>query len=113
MNEISAELEAITAKLEAARATEKRATSDRREIENSWVLVKAKSMGLQIGSTVTVDKLIGYGASRKLTVRRSRVDRIKASSYRSGGFTIWGRTIRKDSTLGDLHQIYDAWKLEA
>ena len=83
------------------------------KLERAYAAVKAESVGVRVGSIVTVTQKQGYGKVQKLVTKRYRVTSIGYCSYRRAELTLWGVTIRKDGTDGDRHEIWQDWEVEA
>lgn len=106
------ELEALRREWTVALKEEEVATKKRYLAEDAYAAAKAASVGVRIGTIVSVKSTRGYGSKRKKTVRHYRIYKIALSSYRLHGLTLCGVTIRKDGTDGEKHEIWENWEVE-
>lgn len=84
----------------------------RDKAEQAYVLAKADSVGVKIGSVVTTTQE-GNAPKVRVVTRRYRVCGIEYCRYRAHELKLYGVTIRKDGSDGERHDIWQDWKLEA
>ncbi len=107
------ELDLLRRAFAIAKNEEEAATKKRFDAERVYAAAKAESVGIWVGSIVTVTQKQGYGKVQKLVTKRYRVTSIGYCSYRRTELTLWGVTIRKDGTDGERHEIWQDWEVEA
>jgi hypothetical protein len=92
---------------------EERALSDRRRgLEQQLAAAIAEKMGVKIGTIVRENCSIGYGPKRKEVIKRYRVVSISLSSYKRNDLSLKARTIRKDGSDGEVHELWRDWEVE-
>ena len=107
------ELDVLRRAFAIAKNEEEAASRKRLVAEKAYAAAKAETVGVKVGSIVTVTQKQGYGKVQKLVTKRYRVTSIGYCSYSRAELTLWGVTVRRDGTDGDRHEIWQDWEVEA
>lgn len=83
----------------------------RRAAEKSYAEICAANAGVKYGCIV-VTTIKGRGKSKDI-VRRYRVESTRFAGFGGTDFSIYGTLIRKDSTDGEISEIWTDWTLES
>jgi hypothetical protein len=105
-----AELKALKDAIYEANAESNKADAKRRDAETAYATALAETLGVKIGSVVTTSST--SWPSQKQVIRRYRVEKITYKSYGVVPLALIARTIRKDGTDGERHELWQDWKLE-
>jgi hypothetical protein len=104
-----ASLKGVKDEIDRIEREENRLAVSRNKLESSYAIAKAESLGVKVGSVVTVKTTRGWGSKAKEIVTRYRVTGI---SYSYGDPELHGITIRKDGRDGAQRRIWRDWELE-
>ena len=84
----------------------------RKYAESEYAEALAETLGIKIGSIVSVTSLHGCLTNQKKRVTRYRICAIRYKGYDRIPLALDGYTIRKDGTQGEKHEIWQDWTLE-
>jgi len=107
-------IERLSKQVRALEKQEERLAGEREKLEGQLATAIAAKLGIGIGSIIRTVSTHGWGEKVHKVTRRYHVTKISYEDWGTSreSLRIWGRTVRKDGSLGETCSVWREWTVE-